>query len=244
MTDEDGGRDYLGILAFPGEKAPEKNTKAKERMIVYDDVRGKMAGIFDDIKNKYLSLQHICPDYDAIRTYPLSRMIMIFASFERLYGHIYGKDANRSEEYLEMKEKVVKLIDQLVDSSTGKRKKYAKTLRNYVDSRDASFAANTAYALRDCSEIMRPFLKKYYKGEFEETVEEISERIGIIRNGIAHCRLDFKLEAIHLSDIHIIEELIYAMEVKQTGLDSRTCERAIGRLFGENMSCFFGKNGM
>lgn len=87
-----------------------------------------------------------------------------------------------------MKEKVVNLIDQLVDSSTGKRKKYAKTLRNYVDSRDASFAANTAYALRDCSEIMRPFLKKYYEGEFEETVEEISERIRIIRNGIAHCR--------------------------------------------------------
>ena len=150
MTDEDGRRDYRGILAFPGEKAPEKNTKAKGRMIVYDDVRGKMTGIFDDIKNKYLSLQHICPDYAAIHTYPLSRMIMIFASFERLYGHIYGKDANRSEEYLEMTEKVVNLIDQLVDSSTGKRKKYAKTLRNYVDSRDASFAANTAYALRDC----------------------------------------------------------------------------------------------
>ena len=82
VTDEDGRRDYRGILAFPGEKAPEKNTKAKGRMIVNDDVRGKMAGIFDDIKNKYLSLQHICPDYDAIRTYPLSRMIMIFASFE------------------------------------------------------------------------------------------------------------------------------------------------------------------
>ena len=47
-----------------------------------------------------------------------------------------------------------------------------------------------------------------------------------VRNGIAHSRLDLNLEAVHLSDLKIIEEL----------LDTKSIQIGIKRLFGERIS--------
>ena len=160
---------------------------------------------------------------------------MVLAAFERVYGNIYGKDTDRSDEYIEIKAKVVDLIEQLRIENTGKRKKAAKTLKDYVFNRDASFSSNTAYALKDCADVMKPFVKKRFKGDYDDVVEEISERIGVVRNGVAHCKLDFELEAVHLTDILIMEELLYAMQLKHIGLTTYECHKAIGRLFRENI---------
>ena len=48
------------------------------------------------------------------------------------------------------------------------------------------------------------------------TIEEICDRMNTVRNGIAHSRLNLNLEAIHLSDLKIIEELLYAMRFQDT----------------------------
>lgn len=235
VMNEKGGHDYWGILVFPQGEPAEKSKDAKHHLIVYSDLKEKTALLFDAIKNEHTSIQHICSNYDATHSYPISRVIMILAAFERIYGHIYGKDTERSEEYIEIKAKAVELIDQLQQENTGKRKKAAKTLKDFVFNRDSSFSSNTAYALKDCADIMKPFVKKRYKGEYDSVVDEISERIGIVRNGVAHCRLDFELEAVHLSDILIMEELLYAMQLKHIGLTIHECHKAIGRLFRENI---------
>lgn len=233
--DECGKCDDMGILVFPKEERIEKNKDAKNQLITYQHLGEKVADIFADIKRKQLSFQHICENADARRSYPISRVIMIFAAFERVYGQVYGKDTERSQLYIETKEKVVELIAEHEKDCTGKQKKYVRTLKDFVANRDSSFASNLTYALKDCAEIMTPFVKRRYEGEYEDIVEQISERIGVVRNGVAHCRLDFKLEAIHLSDIHIVEELLYAIELKHVGLSAQECKKAIGKLFGENM---------
>jgi len=234
FVNDNGKHDYLGILVFP-KVEEEKNVEARNHLIVYGDLKEKTSMIFDAIINEKISIQHICSDYNAIHSYPISRVIMILAAFERIYGNIYGKDTERSEEYLEIKGKVVEYIEQLWNETTGKRKKAAKALKDYVFNRDSSFTSNTAYALKDCAEIMEPFIKRRYNGDFESVVEGISERIGYVRNGVAHCRLDFELEAIHLSDIMIMEELLYAMQLKHIGLTTHECHEAIGRLFRERI---------
>jgi len=235
VMNEKGGHDYWGVLVFPQGEPAEKSKDARHHLIIYNDLKEKTALLFDAIKNEHTSIQHICSNYDATHSYPISRVIMVLAAFERVYGHIHGKDTERSEEYIEIKAKVVELIDQLQKENTGKRKKAAKTLKDFVFNRDSSFSSNTAYALKDCADIMKPFVKKRYKGEYDSVVDEISERIGIVRNGVAHCRLDFELKAVHLSDILIMEELLYAMQLKHIGLTTHECHKAIGRLFRENI---------
>lgn len=235
VTNDNGVHEYWGILVFPKSESPEQNKEAKRHLLVYNDLKEKTAQIFTAIRNEHISLQHICSNYDATHSYPISRVIMVLAAFERVYGNIYGKDTDRSDEYVEIKAKVVDLIEQLRIESTGKRKKAEKTLRDYVFNRDASFSTNTAYALKDCADIMKPFVKKRFKNDYDDVVDEISERIGVVRNGVAHCKLDFELEAVHLADVLIMEELLYAMQLKHIGLTTHECHKAIGRLFRENI---------
>lgn len=235
VVNEKGNHDYWGILAFPKGEPPEKDKDARHHLIKYCDLKEKTALLFEAIKNEQISLQHICSDYSSTHSYPISRVIMVLAAFERIYGHIHGKDTERSEEYIEIKAKVVELIEQLQNENIGKRKKAAKTLKDYVFNRDSSFSTNAAYALKDCADIMKPFVLKRFKGDYNSIIDEISDRIGIVRNGVAHCKLDFELEAVHLADILIMEELLYAMQLKHIGLSTHECHKAIGRLFRENI---------
>ena len=60
--------------------------------------------------------------------------------------------------------------------------------------------------------------------------------MGEFRNGIAHSRLDFHFEAIHLSDIKIIEELLYAVRLKSLRLQPTEIQKAINDLFLERLA--------
>lgn len=240
VNNENGGRDYVGLLVLPQEEHPETEKKSKRHLIVYNDLKEKASLIFDAISMEKITFQHVCSDYDSRSSYPISRVIMILAAFERVYDSIYGKDSERSEEYIETKAEIVQIIEEYENKCTGKRKKYVKQLKDYVYNRDSSFAFNVLYAIKRCSDIMMPFIKKRYKGQYSEELEGISERVGAVRNGVAHCKLDFELEAIHLVDIHVMEELLYAMELKNIGLSTYECHKAIGRLFHENI--YFKEN--
>ena len=83
---------------------------------------------------------------------------------------------------------------------------------------------------------MGPFIKSKYAGALDVTIEEICDRMNTVRNGIAHSRLDLNLEAIHLSDLKIIEELLYAMRFQYLHIDSRPIQIGIKKLFGENIA--------
>ena len=88
--------------------------------------------------------------------------------------------------------------------------------------------------------IMMPFVNRRYKGEYADIIKELGARIGVLRNGVAHCKLDFSLEPIHLSDIYIMELLLYAIELKRVGISPFEIQKAISCLFKE--SIYWGKN--
>ena len=77
------------------------------------------------------------------------------------------------------------------------------------------------------------FVKRKYKGNYKTAIDGIANRIGELRNGIAHSRLDLKFKPISLADIKIIEELTYAIRLKKIGVKNHECQKAINALFGE-----------
>ncbi len=77
---------------------------------------------------------------------------------------------------------------------------------------------------------------KHYEGTYETISFDLSSRMGEIRNGIAHSRLDLRFDAIHLSDIKIVEELLYAMRLKKMKLKTHDIQKAINDLFSEHMA--------
>ena len=67
-----------------------------------------------------------------------------------------------------------------------------------------------------------------------DAVNEIVFRMGEVRNGIAHNRLDFHFDAVHLTDIKVVEELLYAMRLKELGISDESIKKGIDALFQEN----------
>jgi hypothetical protein len=165
----------------------------------------------------------------------MSRAIMIFAEFEREFRDIYGEDSGRSEDYHKVKKEIVEIIENYSKPLSGKRAKYAKDLMNYVENRDNSLKDRIIHALKDCEKVMLPFIRTDYASNYITSISEIGERMGIVRNGIAHNRLDLQLGGEHLSDIMVIEKLLYAIRLKKSLICDQDCQKAIADLFGERI---------
>lgn len=234
FLNNNGKNEFAGILVFPPESEKETSDKEKSRIIKYDLLSKKTAKIFIAIKNRAMGFQYICNSIEGTRHYPSSRIIMILAEFEREYRDIFGQDKGRSDEYLETKKTVIELIGHYEKSQQGKQRRYANQLKKYVENRDNSFEAAVKYALIDCENVLSIFVKRQYKEPYNDAADGIAERMGLVRNGIAHSHIDLRFDAVHLSDINIIEELIYAMRLRKIGLTDKECQKAINDLFGEN----------
>lgn len=231
---EKGLRKDCGLLVYNDNNDLETNKNVSKRIITQEILKTKTASIFTAIKNNKLGFQHICESIDKTTYYPSSRIIMIFAEFEREFRNIYGTNVNRSDKYLNIKNEVIDIVNELVSKKTSKEKRYVKQFKKLIENSDNSFASNVEYALKDCKTIISVFTEKYYDDSFEKIVDDISNRMGALRNGIAHSRLDLELDAIHLSDVHIMEELLYIIRLKKMNISEQKIKEAINSLFDEN----------
>lgn len=231
-----GLRDYSGLLVFEKQEKVEQHKSKRESIISHQILRHRAGLLLTNIKNEKLGFQHICDSIDDTRKYPSSRIIMIFAAFEREYRNIYGTDSDRSEEYISTKNEIVKLIDNYSQTQHGKKRSYSKQLSKFVQNRDSSFEFNLKKALKECENIMLPFVKIKYGGNYLDVIDGICERMGTVRNGIAHSRLDLRFDAIHLCDIKIVEELLYAIRLKKCHLNTSEIQKSINCVFRENIA--------
>lgn len=233
---KDNLRQYDGILVFQNKNSIEIDKNAKKRIISFDILSNKTAKILALINKNKIGFGHICKSIEDTRHYSVSRTIMILTEFEREYRNIYGTDYKRSEDYIDVKNNIVDLINEYSKGQHAKRRKYAKQLSRFVNNRDNSFETNVKYALNDCADIMDIFVKRKYKGNYKTAVDGIATRIGELRNGIAHSHLNFKFKPTFLSDIKIIEELTYVIRLKKIGIKNQECKKAINALFGERIA--------
>ena len=233
---EEQKRDFAGIMLFPRKSGAETNKKANERIITYDFWGEKTCKMLTVIKNNKLSFHHVCKCIDDQRHYLSSRIIMILAEFEREYRNIYGIDYLRSDRYKDLKEEVIDTLNQLASTKKSKERQYIKNYIKMISNNDDSFTSRVEAALLDCEAIMKPFVMRKYNGIYEDIVPNIAVRAGQLRNGLAHSKLDMTFEPINLSDIKIMEELTYAIRLKKFAKDTAMIQKAINKLFGENIA--------
>ena len=210
--------------------------KAYERVIDFTILEGKAAEIFTAIKNREFDFQYMCESIAATGNYSSSRAIMILAEFEREYLNIFGQDYKRSQEYQITKRNLLDTMQTFIEQRQGRARKYARQFYHAIESHDVGFGERLRNAMVECQVIMEPFIKSKYAGALDVTIEEICDRMNTVRNGIAHSRLDLNLEAVHLSDLKIIEELLYAMRLQHLRVDTKSIQIGIKRLFGERIS--------
>ena len=235
-VDSEHKRERCGYLVFEENCHAENSKKVHDRIIDFAILGGKTAKVFTAIKNKKIDFQYMCESIGTTSNYSSNRAIMILAEFEREYRNIFGQDYGRSQEYQETKKELLDTMQEFIKQRKGKSRKYAKQFYHTIEAHDSSFGERIKNAMVECRAIMEPFVKSKYDGVYDTIVEEICDRMNTVRNGIAHSRLDLNLEAIHLSDLKIIEELLYAMQLQYLHIGSRSIRIGIKKLFGENIA--------
>ena len=233
---EDGKVRNCGKLVFRVECKEERNEKAKERIIRAEYINEHIAEILKAIDRGEMPFGHFCDSIEAMSHYPISRIIMILAAFEREFRNIYGPDVRRLEDYKDTKDHIIKLIEEYAAECTGKRKKYVKDFAKVIRNSDSSYGDNFKYALEDCKGIMEPFVIRRFEGTYEEIIEDVSISVNRLRNGVAHSRLDMELEARHLTDIKFLEEMLYVIRLKKIGIEDAIIKKSINELFRENLA--------
>lgn len=236
MATEEGKVRNCGKLVFKVECKEEKNEKAKERIIRAENLYNHTADIIEAIDCGEISFGHFCNSIESMAHYPISRIIMILAAFEREFRNIYGQDVRRSEVYKDTKNQIIKLLENQAEELTGKRKKYVKDFVKGIKNSDSSYGENFKYALEDCKGIMEPFITRRFEGTYEEIIEDVSFNVNSLRNGIAHSRLDMELEARHITDIKFVEEMLYVIRLKKIGIEDAVIQKSINELFRENIT--------
>jgi len=232
----EGQREACGKIAVISTDPSSKEEGHKDRgdRIIKASVLGINAKhLLPFLSSNEIYFEHFCASIDGVGKYSTARAILIFAAFEREFRSLYGQDYQRSEAFLETKKTVVQKIDEIVQATSGKERKYTKGFKGAIEKMDSSLEDKICAATRDCQEIMQPFIcREYHTQDFTEVIDA-AKRLNGIRNDIAHGNLEFELEPVNLRDYKILEYLLYAMRLKRTVcLEPKNIQKAISDLFG------------
>lgn len=228
-------KDFDGRVFLSRKSTPETHDRVQDRIIDFDFWGKKMSRMLTTIKNNKLNLEHVCDDISSQRSYPHSRFILVLTEFEREFRNIYGNNYQRSAVFAETKKDVVNALNILANEKTGRSKKQVREFVKSIENMDDSYSSRVKSALYDCFDIMRPFIENKYGNYSPLTIDSISNRVGALRNGFAHSRLDLVIKPIHLNDIVIIEILTYAIRLKLYEKDTEKVQKAIAKLFGKRI---------
>lgn len=201
---------YVKFLEY----SVETHKEAKKTIISYDILREYTGVLFGMVHNGSFDNHHYPETQKSKCTYSPSRKIFLLTNFEKEFREIYGVNITRSDAYNQLKEDGEKVLEEWVEKHTGKHKTRAKKLVKAFHCLDLSYADRILYALKDCADILEPFLQDSYfaeqvKGGTGDVFHEISDTLAEIRNDYAHGNLLYEEEGlpIRFESILVLDRL-------------------------------------
>ena len=203
----------------------------KGRYIKQIYISGYEGKILSDIANYRLYMRHIPESYDAGREIDAARFVMITAAFEWEFKRAYPKGITKSSRTTEAENQVDKEISNCIEHSKGKKKEIYKFLKKLI--RSNSLASEITQIGKDYANIVNIFgIQKYSWNHQKLDYTKMGERLSKQRNNFAHGNLEQDFIGNSLLDLIFLENVIYAIQLKQYGIDDICIQKAINDLFG------------
>lgn len=218
---EDGVSEKVGL---------EKKSFIKQKYITNGESR-----ILQDIADNTIYLRHLPESYEARHHIDAARFIMITAAFEWEFNRIYPDGVAKSDKRKKAEEAVKKVIEELIETHTGKEKDIYKFLKGLIGA--SSLQNKVIVACKDVEAIVGTFGQHLYSLN-QETLEytEMGRRLSDQRNHFAHGDLDKDFIGLALLDLIFLEYVIYAMQLKYYGIEDKNIQKAINDLFRLNFA--------
>lgn len=208
----------------------EPEVLEKRRYIKQEYISGTEGKILNDIAEGKIYLRHLPDTYRAGRSINAARFVMITAAFEWTFKKNYPKGIEKSPSTVEAEENATKVLSDLIEESTGKLKETYKFLRKLIGSN--SLQNEIIQISKDYKEIIDTFGQHLYSMNDEIlNYSDMGARLSTQRNNYAHGNLDKEFDGLSLLDLIYLERIIYAMQLKEYGVENKLIQRAINDLF-------------
>ena len=202
----------------------------KRRFIPYNSIVGREAVILKMISNNFLYTEHIPESYDSSRIMTISRFISIISAFEWEFRNLYPSGIS-SPKTAAAEQDVLTILDNLIETNTGKIKSILKHLKRNVGS--SSLGSKIAHVLNDYANIIDPFANRLYLiNNMTWNKTKMSERINTQRNILVHGNLDKDFDNRSFVDILLLERIILIMQFKNMGISDSNIMESVSQLFG------------
>lgn len=156
---------------------------------------------------------------------------MITAAFEWTFNKNYPSGVSKKPASIKAENDATAVLTELINNSKGKLKEIYKFLIKLVGSN--SLQSKIEQMGKDYDDIIGVFGERLYSMNGEVLkYNEMGLRISKQRNNFAHRNLDKDFIGLSLLDLIYLEYVIYAMQLKEYGVESILIQRAINDLFG------------
>ncbi|MDO5115635.1 MAG: hypothetical protein Q4D58_06010 [Synergistaceae bacterium] len=226
----DRKREKFATLIVSEEADSEPEILEKNMYIKQEYISGFEGKILSDIAGNRIYMRHIPETYKRGRTIDAARFVMITAAFEWTFKKNYTNGVVKKPATIEAENNAATTLDQLVKNSTGKEKEIYKFLKKLIGS--DSLESEIEQTGKDYADIVDVFGKRLYSIN-KKTLwyREMGQRLSKQRNNYAHGNLDKDIIGLSILDLMYLEYIIYAMQLKEYGIDKVSIQRAINELF-------------
>lgn len=228
----DGKHERFAVLHIVNEDVyNEPEILEKRRYIKQEYISGAEGKILNDIAENKIYLRHLPETYRAGISINAARFVMITAAFEWTFNKNYPNGVEKKPATIKAEETAFQVLSGLIDASKGKLKEIYKFLKKVIGSN--SLQAKIEQVGKDYADIVDVLGKRLYSLN-EEVLKynEMGLRLSQQRNNYAHGNLDKDFIGLALLDLVYLEYIIYAMQLKEYGVEDILIKRAINDLFG------------
>jgi len=234
-SNESGKALQCGELVFNSESTePETQEVISQRFIPFDYLHPHITEILQDIIDGKLFTAHIPTTAAQGKEITNASFLMTTAAFEAEFSRLYPNGLPTSENRTKAQSTVEVTIQNLIETTHGKEKDIYKFLKKMI--RTDATKDKVALAARDYGDIADIFGKHLFAlnhVEFEYTT--IGQRVFDQRNIFAHGKRSDFISGAFL-DVTYLEYLIYGMQLAKYGIEKLNIQRAINKLFGQNLA--------
>lgn len=194
-------------------------------------ISGHEGQILADIADDKLYLRHLPDSLESSKHIDAARFVMITAAFEWEFDRLFPDGIEKSQQRIDAEHEVSQKLNELIDMSSGKTKKIYKSLLRCIEF-SPSLANKIEKIGSDMGALLEPFGQPLYSLNKEQlNYADMGKRIGDQRNHFAHGDLDEDFIGLSLLDLIFLQRIIYAMQLKSSGIENQEIQRAINDLF-------------
>jgi len=192
---------------------------------------GKLSDIFQDVIDGKLYLRHIPDTFSLGNRITPANFIMIMAAFEGEYDRLYPSQTQRPKK-VQAQEAVRIALEEHINNTTGEEKNIFKRFLSQVEYRPLMDEIHSS--IKKHLDIIQIF-GNYRYGMKKFDPLKIAKRLATQRDTFAHGNLTkfFEMESVH--DIHLMEYLVFTMQLSKYGIPDENIIGIIKKLFKVNI---------